>query len=142
MTEGEPLRTCSPSPPTERTSGDRVLCNLITFWNGVMIRVLVSAALTALVGLPGAGQTVCRPSALGDVRCQGLPSTGQQEWPLYQEGGGLSGIQRPLREAAPRQSFVPALRTDAFGNTRPQPRPSADRPRRCRSSALGHLRCQ
>ncbi|WP_299131820.1 hypothetical protein [uncultured Amaricoccus sp.] len=86
---------------------------------------------------------VCRTNALGQVACSGRSTHGFDPIePFRPRKSGVARVQTPAGAENADKGFVPAQRTNAFGDTPPRPgEVPPPRPRICRADAFGNLRC-
>ena len=99
-------------------------------------------AMAALIGMtlaatPGGAEVVCRPNALGTVRCpDGEPR------PMARPGGpsvqALDRVRARTREPVDEE-FIPARRTDRLGGAVRREGGGAGI---CRADTLGNLHCR
>lgn len=93
--------------------------------------------LTALLGGPAWGASVCRTDALGTTWCSGPTVRPAPRPSVIQPVQALDRVA-PAPPAAGDPGFVPARERSALGNVITNRR----LPGLCRPDALGNLRCQ
>ncbi len=100
-------------------------------------------ALLVTMAVSARAMEVCRTNALGQVACSGRPTHGLDPIePFRPEKSGVSRVQVAPGAGNADPGFVPARRTNAFGDTLPRPgEVPPPKPRICRADALGNLRC-
>ncbi len=109
-----------------------------------MRRAALVLSLMLIPAPEGAGAIeVCRPNTLGQITCAGRPTHGLDPIePFTPRKSGVARVQTPPGATPAAPGFAPAQRTNAFGDTLPQPgEVPPPKPRTCRADTLGNLRC-
>jgi hypothetical protein len=115
------------------------------------MRFLGAAVVLAFLATPAGAQVVCRTNALGTEVCMGLPAPSMRgREPFTRPAPGLGAVQEPVRPQGGPE-LTPARRSDALGNTFPEPVVAPPRPRplpgvaetkQCARDALGNMVCR
>jgi hypothetical protein len=81
------------------------------------MRLLAAAIVMGLAGTPAPAETVCRPTALGSLRCTG-PAARPEPRPIYRSDvQALDRLTPPIDPAESGRRFVPARETNRLGTT-------------------------
>jgi hypothetical protein len=105
-----------------------------------MRRIAILATLTALLlGGAAAGDTVCRPNALGNETCIGPAVRPEPRRRIRSDVQALERVIVRPEAGRPETRFVPSARRNRLGTTIFQaPGP----PGACVADSLGNLRCR
>jgi hypothetical protein len=107
------------------------------------MRGLIAAVAIGMLAPQGApAQVACQTDTLGSVQCDDPQAvTGPRPRPILTEANrGLGQVLDPASAGAAAPQVVPAWRQNSFGRTLMGPG-EAPAGGRCRSDALGNMRC-
>jgi hypothetical protein len=102
------------------------------------MRLLAAAIAISLAGTPAPAETVCRPTALGSLRCSGPAARPEPRPPYRSDVQALDRLTAPVDPTESGKRFVPARETNRLGTTLTDEPVSGP----CLPDRLGNQRCR